>query len=68
MTEHECAHPRCHKPLDVSLFACGYHWRTLPTPIKNEINRAYSRYSRGTVDLDVLRDAQQLALDWWAQT
>lgn len=65
--QRECPHPRCDRKIEISMFACGQHWRTLPYPIRNGINDAYRRYSHGNAELGVLLDAQQEAVDHWAK-
>jgi hypothetical protein len=58
-----CAIPRCEVPAGEGRLMCRRHWWLVPRPIRAKVWTAYRAWTRGYGDLEVLRSAQQEAVD-----
>ena len=59
----QCPFTNCTRKIDPSLFACGGHWRSVPTALRRVVHAAYNDWKRGKIDGDTLRKIQQNVLD-----
>ena len=64
--EHECRAPGCKVVIGKSLLMCRHHWLQVPRHFRHQLERLFSRWSRGHLDFEgvkAMRDAQQRCID-----
>lgn len=61
--DHACAAPGCRVQVPGYLLACAAHWRQLPAPLKDSINRAWSRRRRRPNDDEAVGEHLNLVLE-----
>lgn len=62
-----CPHPKCHRPVHDSCFACREHWFALPLPLRFKIKDAFTNWSAKRITLDALRAIQDEGETWFRQ-
>lgn len=58
-----CARPDCGMPTAEGHLMCRTHWWLVPRPLRTKVWGAYRAWEHGRGDLEVLRAAQQEAVD-----
>lgn len=49
-------------PAGLDRLMCAQHWRIVPRPLQQRVNRAYAEWLRGEATLEELRGAQDAAV------
>jgi len=58
----ECPFDGCGRLIAPHLFACGQHWRGLPTDLKAQVWQCYDNYREGDITIEQLRREQDRIL------
>lgn len=63
---HECPHPDCRRNIPLAFYACGPHWKQLPSNIRSYISRAWAGVKHGVAGALHEHDrAAEKAMAYW---
>lgn len=52
----------CGRRIRTTLLLCAHHWFQVPADLRDEVTSTWSRYQKGTIGLEELREVQARAI------